>query len=150
MLFCDADMSTDPECLGRFLAALESGSDIAVGNRRSPDSVIEARQPVLRTWLGRSFTRLTNWSLGLSMSDYTCGFKLFRGPVARELFELTESPAWAFDAEVLARAAIDNYRIEEISVRWRHVADTRVRVVRDVVGSLIELISIRRRLGKKR
>ena len=150
VLFCDADMSTAPECLGLFLASLESGSDIAVGNRKSQDSVIEAWQPPLRTWLGLRFTWLTNWCLGLSLSDYTCGFKLFRGPVARELFELTESSAWAFDVEVLARASKKNYRIAQIPVRWRHVADTRVKVIRDVIGSLIELISIRRRLGKKR
>ncbi len=147
VLFCDADMSTPPETLRPFIEALRAGADVVIGNRKSREAQIEVWQPKLRTWLGLRFTWLANRLLGLSVSDFTCGFKLFKGDVARTLFEAMETPGWSFDAEILARAARADLTIREIPVRWRNEADTRVRVARDIVRSLAELISIRRRLG---
>lgn len=148
VLFCDADMSTPPDMLRPFLAALRDGADVVIGNRKSREAQIEVWQPPLRTWLGLRFTWLANRLLGLSVADFTCGFKLFRGDVARRLFDEMSTPGWSFDVEILARAARDGLVIREIPVRWRHDADTRVRVVRDVVRSFAELVSIRRRLGR--
>ena len=49
---------------------------------------------------------------------------------------------------LLAIAARDGLVIREIPVRWHHEEDTRVRVLRDVIGSFLELLAIRRRLGR--
>ena len=148
VLFCDADMSTPPETLGPFVEALVAGADVVVGNRKSRDAHIERWQPPIRTWLGLGFTRLANAMTGLSINDYTCGFKLLRGDAARALFELVETPRWSFDVEILALAAQRGLRVEEIAVRWKHVDDTRVRVLRDVITSFLELLAIRRRLSR--
>ena len=148
VLFCDADMSTPPETLASFVQATEQGADVVVGNRKSGEAVIERWQPPVRTWLGLGFTRLANAMTGLSISDYTCGFKLFRGDQARAIFEATEASRWSFDVEILARAARMGLELREIPVRWHHEADTRVRVLRDVISSFRELVAIRRRLGR--
>jgi glycosyltransferase involved in cell wall biosynthesis len=150
VMFCDADQSTPAETLGQFVQALEQGADVVLGNRKSPEAQIERWQPAIRTWLGLGFTRLANAMTGLSISDYTCGFKLFRGDVAREVFEATTTRRWAFDVEVLARVARGGYSVCEIPVRWKHVSDTRVRLTRDVLGSFLELLAIRRRLRSER
>ncbi|MHC4845784.1 MAG: glycosyltransferase [Planctomycetota bacterium] len=150
VLFCDADMSTPPETLAEFKAAMDEGADVVVGNRKSKAADIQRWQPPIRTWLGLGFTRLANWMTGLSISDYTCGFKLFRGDVARRVFEATETPGWSFDVEILARVAREGLHVREIPVRWHHVDDTRVRIARDVIRSFLELLSIRRRLGRFR
>jgi len=150
VMFCDADQSTPAETLGQFVAAMQAGADVVLGNRKSPDAQIERWQPAIRTWLGLGFTRLANAMTGLSVSDYTCGFKLFRGDVAREVFAATATPRWAFDVEVLARVALGGYSVCEIPIRWKHVSDTRVRLTRDVLGSFLELLSIRRRLRSER
>lgn len=149
VLFCDADMSTPPETLREFLAALRAGADVVIGNRKSEAARIERWQPPLRVWLGLGYTRLANLLFGLRIADYTCGFKLFRGEAARALFQATSTERWSFDVEVLARASRAGLAIREIPVRWHHVEDTRVRVFRDVVRSFTELLSIRRRLGRK-
>jgi len=148
VLFCDADMSTPPETLRPFLAALQEGADVVIGNRKGREARIERWQPVLRTWLGLGFTRLSNLLTGLSVSDYTCGFKLFRGEAGRAIFRRTECAGWAFDVEILALAARDGLTIRELPVVWRHVDDTRVRVARDVLRSFRELLAIRRRLRR--
>lgn len=146
--FCDADMSTPPETLSEFLAAHEAGADVVIGNRKSKEATIERWQPPLRTWLGLGYTRLANAMMGLSVSDYTCGFKLFAGPAAREIFAATRTEGWSFDVEILARAARAGLVIRELPVRWHHDDDTRVRVARDVIRSFLELLAIRRRLGR--
>jgi len=148
VLFCDADMSTPPETLREFLAALAGGADVVIGNRKSGAARIERWQPPLRTWLGLGFTRLSNLMTGMSVSDYTCGFKLFRGDPGRAVFAETGTDGWGFDVEVLARAARRGLAIRELPVRWRHVDDTRVRVFRDVVRSFAELLALRKRLGR--
>lgn len=149
VLFLDADMSTPIETLGPFLEALQAGADVVVGNRKSREATIERWQPPIRTWLGLGFSRLANAMTGLRISDYTCGFKLFRGEAARTLFEATETPRWSFDVEVLARAARAGLTVQEIPVRWSHVDATNVRVLRDIVTSFWEVLVIRRRLGRR-
>ncbi|RKY20289.1 MAG: glycosyltransferase family 2 protein [Planctomycetota bacterium] len=150
VMFCDADLSTPPETLERFMRAIEDGADVVVGNRKSAEARIERPQPALRTWMGLGFTRLANLMTGLSISDYTCGFKLFRGEHARQLFEPMQTPRWSFDVEVLMRAAQLGLDVREIPIRWSDVDDTRVRLLKDTVGSFLELLSIRRRLGRER
>lgn len=149
VLFCDADMSTPPDTLREFLAALAAGADVVIGNRKSGAAHIERWQPPLRTWLGLGFTRLSNLMTGMSVSDYTCGFKLFRGDPGRTVFAETETAGWVFDVEVLARAARRGLVIRELPVRWKHVDDTRVRVLRDVIRSVAELWALRRRLKRR-
>lgn len=148
VLFLDADMSTPLETLHPFLEALEAGADVVIGNRKSAAASIERWQPPIRTWLGLGFTRLANALMGLSISDYTCGFKLFRGEAARTVFAEVRTERWSFDVEVLARCARHGLELAEIPVRWHHVDDTRVRVLRDVIGSFWELLAIRRRVGR--
>ncbi|MBM3985131.1 MAG: glycosyltransferase, partial [Planctomycetes bacterium] len=150
VLFCDADMSTPPDTLRGFVAALREGADVVIGNRKSGAARIERWQPPLRVWLGLGFTRLANLLTGLRVSDYTCGFKLFRGEGGRAVFRDTRTPGWSFDVEVLARAARAGLSVREVPVTWRHVDDTRVRIARDVLRSLLELLSIWRRLGRNR
>jgi glycosyltransferase involved in cell wall biosynthesis len=148
VLFCDADMSTPVETAREFVAALEAGADVVVGNRKSRAATIEKWQPPLRTWLGLGFTWLANTLMGLRISDYTCGFKAFRGEAGRRVFERVATSRWSFDVEVLALAARDGLVIREIPVRWHHEDDTRVRVLRDIAASFVEVLAIRRRLGR--
>ncbi len=149
VFFCDADRSTPPETLFPFMAALEAGADVVIGDRKSGGAVIETWQPPLRTWLGLRFTWLANTMLGLHFNDYTCGFKLFRGDAGRAIFAETEVLGWAFDVEILARAAHRDLLVREIPVHWHHEADTRVKIVRDMIRSFLELLSILRRVGRK-
>jgi dolichyl-phosphate beta-glucosyltransferase len=148
VLFTDADLSTPPDTLKEFLIELENGADVVIGNRKSSQATIERSQPWIRVHLGLGFTWLTNAVMGLSISDYTCGFKLFRGDAARAIFAELGTNRWCFDVEVLARAVRAGCVVREVPVHWHHVDDTRVKVGRDTLQSLVELVDIRRRLGR--
>ena len=143
LFFSDADLSVPIEALSTFLTILENGCDVAVGSRRNPGAVLEVHQPLYRELMGKVFTWLSNWILGLHVSDFTCGFKGFRREAARELFFRQRLRNWSFDPEILYLAKLKQYRVAEIPVRWRNDRATKVRLWRDVLSSFLGLLYIR-------
>jgi len=150
VFFLDADLSTPLGETGAFLAALESGSDVVIGNRRVPGAEITRHQPALRETLGKGFTLLVNLLLAPGVHDFTCGFKAFRRDAAVRVFERSSLDGWAFDAELVVIAQVQNLKLAQLPVSWHHEDDTKVRLFAAVVGSLIEVgqISLRRLAGR--
>lgn len=143
VFFSDADLSVPIETLSLLLSSLENGADLAIGSRRTAGARIEVHQPFHREQMGKVFTRLSNLILGLRVSDFTCGFKGFRKEAANGLFSRQRLGGWSFDAEILYLAKTRGYRIEEIPVAWRDDRATKVRLLRDTVGSFFGLLEIR-------
>ncbi len=142
ILFTDADLSTPIEELERLLACLDAGADVAIGSRKHGEARVLHHQPWLRETLGKGFTLLVNLTL-TRVSDVTCGFKLFRAEVGQDLFSRIRIPDWGFDAEILFLAARRGARVDEVGVRWEDREGTKVRLLRDVAGSLLGLARIR-------
>jgi len=142
VIFADADLSTPIEMVERFVAHLADGCDIVVGNRRMKESILEIRQPKLREFLGRIFTRLTQLILRSQVSDQTCGFKGFTRRAAAEVFRRQRIADWAFDAEILHIASRLGLKIRQQPVVWRDDAKSKVRVGRACVKSLTSLVAI--------
>jgi dolichyl-phosphate beta-glucosyltransferase len=143
VVFMDADLSTPLEELRPLLAALEGGADAVLGNRRSPGSRIERRQPWIRETLGKGFTLLTQFLLVPGVHDFTCGFKGFTHAAAQRVFTRSTLDRWAFDAEVVVIVAEQGLRLAQVPVRWRHEDDTKVRIAGAVVRSLADLVRVR-------
>jgi len=126
-LFSDADLSTPIEELEKLWCAIEPGKDqIAIGSRALDRSLIGVHQPGYRETMGRIFNGVMRAATGLAISDTQCGFKLFRGDVAEEVFSRQKLERFGFDAEVLYIAARRGYRIAEVPVRWNHVEGSKV------------------------
>lgn len=142
LFFSDADLSVPIETLPDFLTQLENNCDVTIGTRRKFGAAIEVHQPFYREYLGRIYTRLSNWILGLQVSDFTCGFKGFRRQAALELFSRQRIRKWSFDAEILYLAQLKGYRVLEVPVTWRNDQATKVRLWKDVVSSLLGLLRI--------
>jgi dolichyl-phosphate beta-glucosyltransferase len=147
VLFTDVDLSTPIDEAGALLARLDAGADVAIGSRKTPEARILVRQPWLRERLGKGFTWLVRHAI-VDVSDVTCGFKAFRAAAARDVFGRLRVPDWTFDAEILMLARRRGYRIDEVPVRWQDRAGTKVRVVRDVLRSLLGLVRIRANLAR--
>jgi len=143
LFFTDADLSVPIELLPKFLVQLESGSDVVIGTRKSAGSVIEVHQPLFRELLGKAFTVLSNWILGLRVSDFTCGFKGFRREAAKTIFSRQQVLNWSFDSEILYLARLKGFHVQEMPVVWRNDQKTKVRLWCDVVTSLLGLFRIR-------
>jgi len=145
VFFLDADLSTPLDETAGFLAALESGYDVVIGNRRVPGAEITRHQPKLRETLGKGFTLLVNLLLAPGVHDFTCGFKGFRREAAQRVFERSSLDGWAFDAELVVIAQVQGLKLAQLPVSWHHEDDTKVRLVAAVFGSLVEVAQITRR-----
>jgi dolichyl-phosphate beta-glucosyltransferase len=144
-LLSDADLSTPIEEVERLLPWLDEGAHVVIGSRGLRSSEIEVHQPWHRESMGKTFNLLVRL-LGLSrFRDTQCGFKVFRAETAEEVFSRSLMEGFSFDVEVLFLAERLGYRVREVPVRWRHVPASRVRVVRDSLGMLLDLVVIRMR-----
>ena len=145
--FCDADLSTPIDEITRLRHWLGRGYDVAIGSRDLPDAWLDPPQPLLRRWLAWLFRALRRRILLPELRDTQCGFKLFRGDLAREIFALSAEEGWLFDCEVLEIARRRGARIKEIGVKWRNRSPSRVNALRDAAPSLLGLFRLRRRIA---
>jgi dolichyl-phosphate beta-glucosyltransferase len=143
VFFTDADLSTPLTELMRFIPFLDHGYDVVIGNRKSPDARIKRYQPRYRVIMGLGYTKLVNFVMGLNVSDYTCGFKAFRGDAARNIFSRARIAGWSFDVEILYLAHRLGYTLKEVPVTWEDHPETKVRIVKDTLRSFTELVRIR-------
>jgi dolichyl-phosphate beta-glucosyltransferase len=143
VVFLDIDMATPVSFIGPCLDRLEAGADVVIGSRRSADARIERHQPRVREWLGRGFSFLSRVVTGASVSDFTCGFKGFRRSAAQAVFSRQTIENWSFDAELLFLVTRLKLHVAELPVVWSNDARTKVRLGRDILGSLAGLLTIR-------
>lgn len=142
ILMTDADLATPIDELPQLTACIANGADIAIGSRGLSASRLVVRQPFYREAMGRLFNLLVQVLLLPGIYDTQCGFKLFRGPLARRLFAQMAIDRFAFDVEILGLAARGGYRIAEVPVRWAHMNHSKLSLGRDGLGMFRDLITI--------
>jgi glycosyltransferase involved in cell wall biosynthesis len=126
-LLTDADLSAPiPELEKLWNAVKDGAAEIAIGSRALDRSLIGVHQPGFRETAGKTFNFVMQLLIGLHIRDTQCGFKLFRGDVARLVFERQRIDRFGFDVEALFVAQKLGYRIAEIPVRWNHVEGSKV------------------------
>ncbi|MDD4183451.1 MAG: glycosyltransferase, partial [Candidatus Omnitrophica bacterium] len=99
ILFMDADNSTRINQIDELMPAVLEDNDIAIGSRRTEGSIIEEYQPWYRRLMGNMYIKLSNLILGTKITDYNCGFKLYKKEAAKKLFEKLTRNDWSFDSE---------------------------------------------------
>jgi len=144
ILFTDADLSTPIEEVSRFLAHLEKDQDIVIGSRALPGSQVEIRQNCLREAMGKIFNRIAQAWAFKGIRDSQCGFKCFRREIAHKLFGIQKLDGFSFDVEIVFLAQKLGLRLLELPVIWRNSAQSRVRVFRDPLMMLWDVLRIRR------
>jgi len=145
-LFTDADLSTPVTEIEVALGHLQNGFDVVIGSRALAGSEISRYQPLYRRVGARVFNVLRDGIAGVDISrfkDTQCGFKAFRGPVARKLFGLLCIDGFMFDVEMLSVATRLGYRIYEMPVHWRDMPGSKLRLVRDTARMFRDLAMIR-------
>jgi len=141
-LLTDADMATPLEDVARLAAAVENGADVAIGSRALPSSDILVHQPGHRELMGKGFNRALRLLTGLPYRDTQCGFKLFRLPAARRLFELQRVSGFAYDAELLVLARQLGLSVAEVGVRWADDRETTVKIFSASSRMALDLLRI--------
>lgn len=143
LLFSDADLSTPIEAVETLLTELQETCDIAIGSRALPGSRVEVHQPWYRENMGRLFNLFVQALAVPGIHDTQCGFKCFRRAAALAICQRMTTERFGFDVEMLYLARRLGYRVREVPVVWRNSPQSRVRVWRDSIAMLNELIQIR-------
>lgn len=146
ILFSDADLSTPIEELPKLFQHIKEGYDIAIASRAYPGAKLEIHQPFPREFMGRVFNFILRTLLLPGIYDTQCGFKLFKGEVAKELFKRQTLKGFSFDFEILYIARKLGYKIKEVPVRWRHAPGSKVKILKNGVSSLIDIFRIKWRI----
>src|SRR3954465_795676 len=129
--YVDADLSSPPSAIEQCCRAVESGADVAVPSRGHTTSNLVVRQPGSREAAGKLFNRVVR-VLGLTtLPDTQCGLKAFERETARAVFAELSVRRFAFDVEVLMRAARRGAAIEAIPTEWSHREESRVAPLTD-------------------
>ena len=119
--------------------------DLAHASRCLKETVIHRNRTFKRRALAWLFHQFAVWVAGLPrwITDSQCGFKLYKGEIARELYDECITTGYLFDLEILLRALKLGYRIEEFPVEWSCDPDSRLRPGPDAPNVLKELLKVR-------
>ncbi|HEX5134861.1 MAG TPA: glycosyltransferase, partial [Thermoanaerobaculia bacterium] len=96
VLVTDTDLST-PLAEWVKLAERLPTHPVTIGSRAIDEDLVRKRQPFYRQFMGKSFNAFVRLLAVPGIRDTQCGFKLFRGDVARELFSEARIDRFAYD-----------------------------------------------------
>ena len=143
--YMDVDLSTNLVAFPQMLSMLDSGTDVVIGSRLSPDAA--TTRSFKREVLSRGYNLLVRLFFGTRFTDAQCGFKGARREAVRRLVPHVEDRKWFFDTELLVLAEKSGHRIGEVPVDWIEDLDTRVQLLRTIWDDLVALVRLRRTLG---
>ena len=141
--FTDADLPYGVDPLPLAMTYIrERRYHAVIGDRTLPGSAY-ASTGLLRTAVSEfaSFSFRTLVTGGIY--DTQCGFKVFRGDVAREVFRLTRVNGFAIDVEVIYLLLKYRLDVKRIPVRLERNEPSSVRVVRDSAAAFGDIAAIR-------
>jgi len=139
---CDADLSMPIEEVAKFLPPECEDYDVAIGSRE----VAGARrfnEPSYRHFQGRVFSTLVKVFALPGFEDTQCGFKMFRGSTAEDVFRAQVFDGMSFDVEALFIARKRGYKIIEVPIDWYYRAESRVQPILDPLRMLRDILVIR-------
>lgn len=147
--FADADNKVPIEEFDKLQPWLAQGVEVVIGSRGLRDSRVERPQPLYRRLGAKGFAVFMHTVVGLpDIVDTQCGFKFFQRHIARDLFRRQRIDGYMYDVEILALAQRLGYRIQQVPIRWRDDADSRLQLFRGNLRNVIDIFKIRLSLGR--
>ena len=149
IMFTDSDLAYGTDVVGRVVQAFEEDScaDIVVGSRNLLADGYEG-YTFLRKLASKIYIRVLCLMGGLALSDSQCGCKAFRSEAAKTIFSRTEVDGFAFDFEVIMLSTKYGMKLVELPVKVVNHRASKVHLLADAVGMLVELCKIKRRIRK--
>ena len=115
IVMADADLTYDFDDIPRFVAALEDGAEMAIGDRM--DNIQPGAMPWLHRYVGNPLlTGLLNFLFSTGINDAHCGMRAVR----REALERLDlrTTGMEFASEMVIRASKENLRITEFPIEY--------------------------------
>ena len=147
-LHCDADCAPSLVSLPGMFNLLE-GCDLVVGSRLARGATLGMRQPLGRRFVGRGFQQCCRAILWEPTRDLFCGFKLWRGAAAQDVFSRVTLDGWTYDAEAIALARALGYRVCETGIAWSDREGSRLDMASVFLPVMKELVAARRQIRRE-
>ena len=147
-LHCDADCAPSLASLPKMLELLES-NDLVVGSRLAAGAELGQRQTLPRRFVGRGFQQCCRAILSEPTRDLFCGFKLWRGEAAEDVFERLSLDGWTYDAEAIAMARALGYRVSETGIVWTDREGSRLQMGRILIPVIRELLAAKSNVARQ-
>ncbi len=150
VMFADSGLTAPYDDALRGLALISSRQcELAHGSRRLPESVIHVPQHRDRKISSALFRLTLRLLLPVpeELTDTQCGFKVYRGDVARMLASECIADGFMFDVEMLLRASRRGFKIREFPIEWSCDRDSRLTFRRSSLPILQEIFKVRRALA---
>lgn len=144
VLFLDADGSTGPQEIQRYLHLFEQGYDVVIGSRVLTDTLSQVKTRFYRKFMGAVFNFFVSTLLIKGIKDTQCGFKMFKAKAAKDVFNQVQLEGFGFDLEVLYLAQRMGYKIKEVPVNWHHVQGSKVDIFKDSMRMFLNILEIKR------
>lgn len=144
ILFADAGLCVPYKCVKPGIELLESGSDIAIGSRRTSETKIVQKQPFYRR-LGSTIFHFLIKTFSIippGIQDTQCGFKIFKKEVAHKIFQRLFTEKFMWDIEMLRIAQKEKYKIGVFPVEWSNDPDTKFRPYIGSIENMIQILNI--------
>jgi uncharacterized protein (TIRG00374 family) len=133
LVYFDTDLATDMRHLEALVERVRSGeADVATGSRWMSGHV--ADRPAKRGIPSRVYNGLVRLFFRSPLRDHQCGFKALSREAFERLHGRVEDEHWFWDTELLVRAQRSGLEVVEFPVEWEPKGDTKVDLVRDVLG----------------
>jgi dolichyl-phosphate beta-glucosyltransferase len=139
---CDADLSMPINELDLFITPNLKNQQILIASREAEGSV-RHNEPNQRHWGGRLLNGIIQFFTLPSLKDTQCGFKLFKGTVAEDLFSVQTVMGWAFDIEILYIARMRKYKVEEIPINWHYRSASHINPIKDALKIIVDIFEIK-------
>ena len=119
---------------------------IAHGSRKLSGCHILRPQSVYRKICSRLFHWFLIHDIKLlgNLTDTQCGFKVYSGPVARELYAESRINRFMFDIEIILLALARGYAIREFAVDWTCDPDSRLKPAKEAFDVFRDVIKLKR------
>jgi len=143
ILFTDADLSTPIKELNNLFDCMEEGYDIVIGSRGVKESIIKIHQPWYRERMGRIFNFFVKLLLMKEFSDTQCGFKLFKGSIARNIAQFLKIDGFCFDVEMLYLAKQKLHKVKELGIVWDNSPNSKVKMIDSSLHMFLDLFKIK-------
>jgi glycosyltransferase involved in cell wall biosynthesis len=115
IVMADADLTYDFDEIPRFVAALEEGAEMVIGDRM--DNIKPGAMPWLHQYVGNPIlTGLLNLFFRTGISDAHCGMRALRRDVLARLDLRTTGMEFA--SEMVIRASKENLKIAEFPIEY--------------------------------
>ena len=149
VMFTDADLAYGTDVITQMVDTFDANPDsqLVIGSRNLSEDGY-SNYTLIRKIASKAYIKVLCIVGGFKLSDSQCGCKGFRRQAVDQIFPRLEVNGFAFDFEALLWASKFKYKITEMPVSIKVHGESKVRIVRDTLKMLRDILRMKKRINK--